>query len=1839
MFFQLLLAAAGAAQQAGKIWMFENFCGDRGSSQQFKRQLLSSSCLLTAFLALPVGLLLASPAPAQTSLGNSSSTVNLNGAGSNPFSIASNITVDVALNTAIYGDGTHAWTLSNAGTVRSGGAEGVDLKSANGTLTNLGGALIYGAANGAELGTGASVANSGTIECATSDGGSYGILLDGTGTITNHAGGTIAGYDAGIQALGSAAIGNAGLITDGVADGGAVNLTADGTVNNLSTGTIVGVSDGIDISGGSGFINNAGKVTAGNYGITLRGSGSVLNSGLITSSSDVGVLLAVAGDQLTNSSTGTIQADTRGVWIDGYAGGSVDNAGTIVSALAEAVYLNGGGTVSNAAGGLISGYSQGVFIRYATGDVQNAGTIVARSTAAETTPIGVDLTHGGTVGNAMGGLIYGYRDGVAISGAGTVDNAGSIGAGYAAGVAIGSGYVLNQANARISGLGGVSITGNGSLMNSGEIAGTAVGASLGGGSVTNAASGHITGAAAGLTIADAGGSLVNAGSIIGTTMDGVLMHLGGSASNAAAGYIHGGGIGVAAGYVHNTAANALDLQNGGVISGGNTGVFFYGLDGGAVTNLAGGTITGGGVGVYAAGTNASITNSGLIEGNGFVGVFAASGQIANAAGGTISGNYGVILNQTGSLTNSGHINGTQGGIFIYSGNVTNNAGATISGGNLGVYLYSAGDGLTNAGLVTAGAGDAVYSKYGATVVNQAGGTLAGAISYDGIRIGYANNALQNLGIVQNSGSIDGGSGVVLYGLGGGTLTNLASGSITGGGFGVLIGNGTGSVANAGFIHAESYYGVAINAGQISNASTGTITGGGGVFINSAGTVINSGLIAGGNGARIASGSVINNATGSISGAHIGVYLTGSGDSLGNAGIVNGGGASGDIGAYLKYGGSVLNQAGGTIGGDVGLQVGYDGNTGGNSGSVVNGGVILGGSTGQGIALFGTLGGTITNLAGGTIASPKFGILAPIGTEAIDNSGLIEGDANVGIVMGSGQLNNHAGGTITGDYGVVVIGSAGSIVNAGLISAAVTAAYVDTGSILNAGTGTITGGHIGVYLYAGGDSLSNAGIINGGTASGDIGAYLKYGGSVLNQAGGHISGNIGVQNGYRNDSFSGTGLIDNQGVIAGGSFGVALFNVDGGSIDNAAGATISGGVEGIYAALATSSISNSGTITGGSNGVDMAGGVLTNAAGALIDGGGVGLLVNGSAQINNAGTIRDSAGAGAILAGAATLTNSGTVSGVTGLILSGENGAVINSGVIASTQAGGNAILVTAPDPAQITLTSGSVLTGAIDGGGTDGQIVLQGSNQIGNNIVNFGTGSGLEIASGASWVATGNWTVANVTNNGIFQPGVLGTPLMLTGDFTQAPAGTMQVIVTPTMSSQFIITGNATLAGGIKYVFAPGTYAAHVYDFLTATGTVTGNYTSVTYAGAAPTIFTRSTNTMPGNADFVLAGSGTQNTGPVVPVGGGPAGGGSPASGGSGPASSGPQIIGVVAPEDGSLFSAEPQVLAALTQQDTGMLLDKAAQGAAAGSAACAAAADVSPMATSPDGTPKAGVFASIAARAVCGAGGWVAATGGVLNADASGGAPSYAANTAGFMAGIDRALSDAGTRLGLAVGYDQVNLHDDLQGKFSSGVTRVGVYGSQPLGRFMLAGELSGGFANNTTTRQTGIGALQDTNAIDIFSGGLQASTNISLGPILLSPEAGMRFATVGSGGISETARGVLGAFAVSGNTPHYSSVQPYLSMQVSRPFSTGNGIVVMPVASLGYQAELADRGQATNVVTADGTQFATAHNSLDGNAALLGLEISAGKAGWSIYANYAAHVAGNWTEQTGEIGVQAKF
>ena len=410
-------------------------------------------------------------------------------------------------------------------------------------------------------------------------------------------------------------------------------------------------------------------------------------------------------------------------------------------------------------------------------------------------------------------------------------------------------------------------------------------------------------------------------------------------------------------------------------------------------------------------------------------------------------------------------------------------------------------------------------------------------------------------------------------------------------------------------------------------------------------------------------------------------------------------------------------------------------------------------------------------------------------------------------------------------------------------------------------------------------------------------------------------------------------------------------------------------------------------------------------------------------------------------------------------------------------AGGNAIAFDAAGTNHLTLSTGSTIIGAIDGGGSNSSIDLAGSGAIGTPIQNFGAGSALTVDPGANWTATGNWMVATVTNDGTFQPGVLGTPLDLTGNFVQTSGGSLRVVVTPTMSSQLNVTGTAKVNGNLTYVFAPGQYTPHSYDYLSATGGVTGTYSSVTYSGDVPFELSHSTTFGTDTANLVLADD------------------------------------GLVEPGDDSIFSAESQQMAEAAQLATGNLLDKAssgAAGAASEAAACKAEAAAMPADNSPGGASTASRMTSAVASAFCGAGGWIEATGTSMGVNDPDGVPGYHADTGGFLAGIDKAINTAGTRVGLAAGYDGTWLHDGLGGKATIDTTRFGIYGSQAIGRFTLAADFLYGHADNTTDRITGVGTARSDYSSNIFSGGLQGSTDYVMRGFTLTPAAGIRVASV---------------------------------------------------------------------------------------------------------------------------------
>jgi hypothetical protein len=761
------------------------------------------------------------------------------------------------------------------------------------------------------------------------------------------------------------------------------------------------------------------------------------------------------------------------------------------------------------------------------------------------------------------------------------------------------------------------------------------------------------------------------------------------------------------------------------------------------------------------------------------------------------------------------------------------------------------------------------------------------------------------------------------------------------------------------------------------------------------------------------------------------------------------------------------------------------------------------------------------------------------------------------------------------------------------------------------------------------ALTNSGTISGGSSGvdneGGTISTLVNTGTIIGTTG------AGVYNSYsrNNNTILGTiGLLGNSGVISGGATGI--YNTD-----------------------LISAITNSGTISGGTGDgiLNDTGGtinIIQNFAGGQILGGADGINAGaGSVSISNAGVIKGVAGYGVVF-NSGTLTNlaGGTISGTTGVDVTGNNAVVFDAGTIISTN-GGNAILV-APlaDPAQIVLTTGSAITGTINGGGTDGSITLEGTGSLPNTIADFTTGSTLTVVPGAKWTGSGNWTVATVTNNGTFEGGTLGTPLTLTGNYVQTAGGTLLVVVTPKLTSQFIINGTASLEGTLDYAFAPGTYTQKTYSFITATGGISGAFSAANYMGSVPPVLLHATKGVTDAANLILSGTIVSNPKPIV----------------------------IVTPEDDSIYADAGQAAAQAAQEANAGVLDyvtdealttdpgagygfadesaspmgnhyeaallgtpASTYGATSNSGgACAAGGSVPPHnGVNTTGSQMANAFAA----GFCGAGGWLEGSVGASNVNGSGDASNYSTNSGGFLAGVDKVVNPSGTRLGVAVGYDETWLHDNASGKDSIDTTRVGLYGAQPLGQFVLAGDFMLGFANNTATRPTGVGPAHATYSGTDYGGGVQLATQMDYNGVTVRPAAGIRFAAADSNGFSESGVHYVPAFAITGATSTDTSVQPYVKVGVSRSFLTQSDVAVTPSASIGYTVEAGDTGKSVTVTSVDGTQFASAHTSLNSSAAELTLGLAAGKDNWSLYAHYSAYLAGNWTAQVGEAGLQVRF
>ncbi|MBI1218017.1 MAG: autotransporter domain-containing protein [Rhodobacteraceae bacterium] len=368
----------------------------------------------------------------------------------------------------------------------------------------------------------------------------------------------------------------------------------------------------------------------------------------------------------------------------------------------------------------------------------------------------------------------------------------------------------------------------------------------------------------------------------------------------------------------------------------------------------------------------------------------------------------------------------------------------------------------------------------------------------------------------------------------------------------------------------------------------------------------------------------------------------------------------------------------------------------------------------------------------------------------------------------------------------------------------------------------------VSLSFAGSAVTNAATITGG------GISLSGGGTVDNQTGATISAPLSA---IAIGSFSaGAGTVTNSGTITQtGLYSDLVVLLFGGAVTNTQGATISANNGGNAVSVgqgASRAVINAGTITntgtGYATGVLLQGGpsTLTNTATGTISGtfNGVYTSASGVLTFTNDGLIQStgaSSSARAVEAtGGGTFVNTGTITSASsdGLYLA-RAGTVTNSGTITGAV---NAISFAGNYARTLTLDTGSVLNGLVQGGSGTDDLVLQGTgSEDGGKFRAFET----LTMQGAAWTLTGTGsfaTGATVQAGTLTLAGSLATPL------TTVNAGGVLTVDGSVGGATLAATGGrvqGTGTLGAVTVAAGGTLApgdaAGAMATLATTGTVT----------------------------------------------------------------------------------------------------------------------------------------------------------------------------------------------------------------------------------------------------------------------------------------------------------------------------------------------------------------------------------------------------------------------------------
>ncbi|MDG3442742.1 beta strand repeat-containing protein, partial [Nitrospirillum amazonense] len=1066
---------------------------------------------------------------------------------------------------------------------------------------------------------------------------------------------------------------------------------------------------------------------------------TLTNSGAITSAT--ALYIAASGNLGTLVNSGTLTGNIRNLTahdlvVAGGTGGLVGTltGGTIVNSLSGVSFIAGnllladaidvgGNTVLNSGATLTIGGTVAITGNYS----QTGGGLILSLGGSQLAVSGSAALTGGVVTITGASSLANYTVGSALA---TLVSGG-----------VGSRYTLSITNDLTGFDIGSTVVGNALLAVAHS---DYIGGSLGSLSNTGTVS-----AATALLIANTGslGSFSNSGTLLGGAY--------GVFNSGTLGALHNAGLVSAtfSGVINTALLGTLVNDTTGTVMGQADGIFNQGRVG-RVANA--GFITGATAMVNGgAGSIATIANSGLIRG--------AQIGLLNAATVGLLDNRGTLAGVT-ALRNAA--SGTFGAIVnsgLIQGDIVNLAASTltISGGTNGLAGTLAGGTLTSSTAdVAFNAGTLVL----ADAVNVAGHTLvnSGATLLLNSVVAVTGNYSQTGGVlgltagssslaVSGAATLSGGVVAAAYDAGanyfGGSIATLVSAL---GGLSLSA-----SVSNTvtGLAMVTRLSGTDLTASIANDYIGGTL-----------GSLTNTAALGGPTAFYVAAagsvGTLVNNGT--LAGTLSGLAVAGGRiDQVTNARLIRGSSTAGvQVGTGGRLG-TLSNN--GTIASDLGAGALVQGNL----GSLTNSGQMTGGAAAVEVVSGGTVG-SVSNLAGGTLAAGTVAVLVALGgtLDGFSNAGVMTGAHLVGIAGHAGLISNS--GTLTGGASTafVVGGTLGTLANSGLITAthgvlSITSTGV-LGLLANSGTiiGDITNTGAQDLILTGGGTV--AGTFTGGTLTNLTSNVVLAGGSLAVNDAVNVTGHTLVNSGA-NVLLSSTLTITGAYSQTGGTLALA-----GSHLVVSGVASLSGGTVSTSIAAAT----NVNYLQGDILGTLVVGGAGSSYTGVFTQVNVTGLGAAASAVTIGADTDLVATVSNNYIGGVlSTLGNAGTIVAVTALYVGsgGSIGSVSNSGALSGSVVG------VVNNGTVGTLTNSGTVTGSIAGVANAGSVgSFSNDGSVSGSIAGV-VNSGTIGTLGNTGTVTGS--VTGLGNQAGASIGTLSNSGTVAGQMALNNAGTIEVVV------------------------------------------------------------------------------------------------------------------------------------------------------------------------------------------------------------------------------------------------------------------------------------------------------------------------------------------------------------------------------------------------------------------------------------------------------------------------------